>query len=105
VSHQIESEYLEILAEVGASAAHLRSLAHRLATRATVTRVRPARSVALSRDASDNALLAAAVAGNARFLVTNDNDLLQVSPARMRDLRFGIVTPREFLDAVSRRMQ
>ena len=102
LSDEIEAEYLEVLAEVGASTAHLGSLAQRLATRATVTRVRPARSIPLSRDASDNMFLAAAATGNTRFLVTNDNDLLQIPPARMRYLRFRIVPPRDFLDLVSK---
>jgi putative PIN family toxin of toxin-antitoxin system len=103
VSDEIQAEYLAVLAEIGASRAHLRALALRLATRATVTRVRPPRPVALSRDPLDNMFVAAAATGKARFLVTNDNDLLQIPAARLRPFRFRIVTPGGFLEAVSGR--
>jgi uncharacterized protein len=102
-SDEIETEYLAVLAEIGASRAHRRALAVRLATRATVTRVRPPRPVDLSRDPLDNMFVAAAVTGRAQFPVTNDKDLLQIPAARLRPFRFRIVTPGGFLEAVSGR--
>lgn len=103
VSNPIQAEYLALLERIGVSAARVREFAQRLATRAAVTWVRPPRDLPLSRDVSDNMFLAAAVTGKARFLVTNDNDLLQIPAAELRGFRLRIVTPGEFLEIVSRR--
>lgn len=48
----------------------------------------------LSRDPQDDMLLAAAVAGQARFLVTGDQDLLVLNSFS----KIRIVSPRQFLD-------
>lgn len=48
----------------------------------------------VSRDPQDDRLLAAAVAGQARFLVTGDQDLLVLADFS----KTQIVSPREFLD-------
>jgi len=93
----IQAEYLGILARLGASAVHRQRFARRLATRSTVTFVRPPRALRLSRDPFDNEFLAAAVTGKARFLVTNDADLLHIPPRILRPFRIRIVTPGEFL--------
>ncbi len=102
LSNDIQAEYLAVLARLGAGPARLREFSRRLSTRATVTRVRPSRRVTLSRDPFDNMLLVAAQAGKARFLVTNDQDLLQIPPPAMRRFRFRIVTPADFLRIASR---
>ena len=51
----------------------------------------------LSRDPKDNVFIATAIAAKAKFLVTNDRDLLDIDEAKKRTLRFKIVTPTEFL--------
>jgi putative PIN family toxin of toxin-antitoxin system len=99
-SNEIEEEYLGVLADLGASQKHLEGLAHRLATRQTVTRVRPSRPIPLSRDPDDNKFLAAAVAAEARFLVTNDGDLLQIPMRALRPFGLRILTPAAFLEAI-----
>ncbi len=53
---------------------------------------------AFSRDPKDNVFLAVAAGGKAEFLITNDRDLLEISEADKRKLRFKIVTPKQFLD-------
>jgi putative PIN family toxin of toxin-antitoxin system len=53
-----------------------------------------------SRDPDDNLLLATATAGRAAYLVANDRDLLELPDSFSRTLRFQIVTPRQFLQAI-----
>jgi len=50
-----------------------------------------------SRDPDDNVLLAAAFAGAAEFLLTNDKDLLELPMEFQRSLPFAILTPQAFL--------
>jgi putative PIN family toxin of toxin-antitoxin system len=56
--------------------------------------VKPATGVSVCRDPKDNHLLALAVDGEARYLITGDSDLLVLSPFRA----IQIVTPARFLD-------
>lgn len=51
----------------------------------------------LSRDPDDNAFIATATAAKAKYLVTNDRDLLDIAEAEQRTLRFDIVKPEQFL--------
>jgi predicted nucleic acid-binding protein len=102
LSDAIQAEYLAVLARLGVSARQRRRFAQRLATRPTVTHVRPPRNLKISRDPFDNAFLGAAETGGARFLVTNDADLLEIPVAEMRHFRFRIVTPNDFLSRVRR---
>jgi putative PIN family toxin of toxin-antitoxin system len=97
MTNATQAEYLGVLARLGASAAHHQRFTRRLATRNTVTFVRPPRALRLSRDPFDNEFLAASVTGRSRFLVTNDADLLQIPPRILRPFRIRIVTPGEFL--------
>jgi putative PIN family toxin of toxin-antitoxin system len=61
--------------------------------------VEPEASIHVCRDPRDDKFLDLAVAGRASFLVTGDGDLLVLHPFR----NVAIVTPAEFLDAVSTR--
>lgn len=54
------------------------------------------------RDPDDNLLLATASAGGAEYLVTNDNDLLELPAELLRRLPFSVVTPKRFLDIVGK---
>jgi predicted nucleic acid-binding protein len=56
--------------------------------------VKPATGVSVCRDPKDNHLLALAVDGEARYLITGDSDLLVLSPFHA----IQIVTPARFLD-------
>jgi putative PIN family toxin of toxin-antitoxin system len=50
-----------------------------------------------SRDPDDNVLLATAAVGQAKFLITNDRDLLDVSDEFKQAQKYHIVRPQDFL--------
>jgi putative PIN family toxin of toxin-antitoxin system len=58
--------------------------------------VHPVRAVKVCRDPDDNALIEAALAGNAAYIVTGDEDLLTLK--QVEGVR--IITPRVFLAAL-----
>ena len=58
--------------------------------------VHPTRAVKVCRDPDDNALIEAALAGNAEYIVTGDEDLLVLKKSET----VRIVTPRVFLVVV-----
>ena len=60
--------------------------------------VHPRTAVQICRDPRDNHVLAAALDGQATYLVTGDRDLLSLSPFH----GMAIVTPAEFLAALTR---
>ncbi len=82
---------------LGASPQKLASLGQYLLTAKTVTQVNPGKRFYLSRDPDDNKFLDAAHAGRAKFLVTRDNDLLDIPEADLQGLRFQIVSPFDLL--------
>jgi len=51
----------------------------------------------VSRDPDDHMVIATARSGKARFLVTNDHDLLDISASEQARLRLVIVTPADLL--------
>jgi putative PIN family toxin of toxin-antitoxin system len=57
----------------------------------------------LSRDPDDNVFIATATAAKAKFLVTNDRDLLDIADTEKRRLRFDIVKPEQFLKLLEHR--
>jgi len=69
-----------------------------LRTRCTV--VEPLRRIEICRDSKDDAYLALCAAAEADVLITGDNDLLVVDPARAPGLPrvLKILTPRQFLE-------
>lgn len=97
VSDEVEEEYLEILARLGVPERFISRLASRLRGRETVTRVRLGARPAMSRDPDDNVMIAAALSGKAKFLITSDRDLLDIPEPERQKFRFEIVTPAEFL--------
>ena len=50
--------------------------------------------ISLCRDPKDNMYLELALSGNAEYIITGDNDLLQLNPFK----NIPIITPKEFLD-------
>ena len=54
-------------------------------------------SLRISRDPNDDMFIAVAIAARAKFLITNDRDLLDISAEDKRKLKFQIVTPGQFL--------
>lgn len=100
VSLPVMAEYLEILARIDIHPTRLARFEDRLRLSPTVTRVNLGKRFTMSRDVDDDVLLATAHAGRARYLVTNDRDLLEIAEAERRALRFEIVTPSGLLRAL-----
>lgn len=104
VSEEILAEYMEIFEDVLEFApTDLEEWHETFIHDARVTMVRLARRDDQSRDPDDNVFLSTARAGKAKYLVTNDRDLLDLSEFVRRTLPFDIVAPDEFLRAVSRK--
>jgi putative PIN family toxin of toxin-antitoxin system len=101
LSSDLTAEYFEVLRRLGIGEKKVARLAQRLETRGTVTHVNLGARATESRDLDDNVVLSTAAAGKARFLVTNDRDLLDISASQRRKFRFEIVTPRELLTRLS----
>lgn len=92
------AEYLEILERIGVADQNIKRIEKRLRSRKTVTWVYPIARPGVSRDPDDDVVIAAAIAGSAKYLVTNDHDLFDIPPRERKKLRFKIVSPSEFLD-------
>jgi len=103
VSDEILREYLEVLTRLGVSEPLVIRLEKRFARRTTVTNVRLGSRPKVSRDPDDNLMVATARSGKARFLVTNDQDLLDITAQEQARLRLEIVTPNELLARIRRK--
>jgi predicted nucleic acid-binding protein len=55
-----------------------------------------------SRDKDDNVFLSTARAGKAKYLLTNDRDLLDLPAATKSRLPFAVLRPAEFLKKQSK---
>lgn len=103
VSDETVTECLEVLGRLGVSASRIARLRERFRRRETVTHVALGARPTESRDPDDNIILAAAVAGKAKFLITNDRDLLDIPAAAKNRFKFNIMTPSAFLAHIARR--
>ncbi len=90
-------EYLEILVRLSVPKKRIEKLQEILLTYDIVTRVRLGKRPTASRDTDDNLILATAIVGKAKFLITNDLDLLDISDKDKRRFKFEILKPAEFL--------
>jgi putative PIN family toxin of toxin-antitoxin system len=98
VSREIVAEYLEIFEEILTMDAEVVAGWHeRFILDPRSTFVNLGRTDDESRDPDDNVFLSTARAGKAKYLVTNDKDLLDVSKAFKRTLPFVILTPAAML--------
>jgi putative PIN family toxin of toxin-antitoxin system len=97
VSRAVVDEYLEVLARLNVAERQIKLLVERFAKRSTVTHAKLGTQPRISRDPEDNPILATAMAGKVKFLVTNDRDLLDISAAEKQRFKFEIVTPAELL--------
>lgn len=100
ISDDVLGEYLEVLARLTIPAPLITRLAERLIRRSTVTHVNLGSRPKVSRDPDDNVMIATARSGKARFLVTNDRDLLEITTVEQARLRLKIVTPQAFVAIV-----
>ena len=82
VSPPIIDEYLETLERVIDEPQLIAPFRARLQDSPTVTRINLGKRFRFSRDPDDDILLATAHTGQARYLVTNDRDLLEIPAKR-----------------------
>lgn len=102
LSDSIREEYLRIFEEVlGFDKEKLASWRKRFGDKRIAKSIGVGTST-LSRDPADNVFIATATAAKAKFLVTNDRDLLDIDDADKRRLRFDIVKPEDFLKLLER---
>jgi len=97
VSDDVVQEYLEVLLRLNVPEVLIKRLEERFASRITVTRVGLGSRPKLSRDPDDNVIIATARSGKAKFLITNDRDLLDISALEQARLRLTIISPAELL--------
>ncbi len=97
VSGEVADEYLDILNRLGISEKLVANFTSSLYESGTVTHVNLGKRFTDSRDPKDNPFLSTAAAGRAKFLVTNDPDLLEIPESAKRKFKFRIVTPKAFL--------
>jgi uncharacterized protein len=58
--------------------------------------VYPKKQIFLARDIDDNRVLETAIEGNCKYIITGDNDLLEIKECR----NISILTPAEFLSFI-----
>jgi len=97
ISDDVLEEYLEVLSRLAVPEPLVKRLEERFARRKTVTHVSLGTRPKLSRDPDDNMMIATARSGKARFLVTNDHDLLDIPAVEQARMRLAIVKPSELL--------
>lgn len=97
VSEEVTAEYLELIERLAISPQRAEAFRQRLRRQDIITQVKLGTRYRESRDPDDNVMLATAAVGKARFLVTNDRDLLDISGLQRRRFTFGIIRPQEFL--------
>lgn len=102
LSGELANEYIEVLGRLNVAPERIARLAERLKLRTTITLVNLGARPKASRDPEDNFLLATAVSGKAKFLVTNDRDLLDIPATQRKRFKFEIVTPRELLAQIEK---
>lgn len=103
LSEAIKEEYLRIFEEVlGFDKEKLAGWRKRFGDKRIAKTVGVGTST-LSRDPEDNVFIATAIAAKAKFLVTNDHDLLDIADAEKRSLRFDILKPEHFLSLLGGR--
>jgi putative PIN family toxin of toxin-antitoxin system len=100
LSDDVLREYLEVLARLTVPTPLITLLEDRLSRRSTVTHVSLGSRPKVSRDPDDNVMIATARSGKARFIVTNDRDLLEIPTAEQARLRLQVVTPQAFVAIV-----
>ena len=99
LSVQIVDEYLRIFEErLGFDAQHTARWRKRFGDRGMTRHVVVRRKLEVSRDPKDNVFLATARVAKARFVVSNDRDLLEVSKPQQQKFNLEIVRPQRYLE-------
>ena len=103
LSSKLTAEYLEVLPRLGVAENRVARLAVRLERRKAVTHVNLGARATENRDPDDNVVLSTAAAGKARFVVTNDRDLLDIPASQQQQFKFEIVTPKQLLTKLNKK--
>jgi putative PIN family toxin of toxin-antitoxin system len=97
ISDEIVDEYEDVLNRLGISENLAANFLISLHESGTATHTNLGKRFTDSRDPKDNPFLSAAAAGRAKYLVTNDSDLLDIPETSKRKFKFRILTPKAFL--------
>ena len=97
VSPEIAAEYLELIERLRISPPRAAAFRERLQRHDIITHVHLGPRFTASRDPDDNLMLATAAVGKAEYLITHDQDLLDIPAVAQRRFKFKIVTPIDFL--------
>lgn len=97
IGDEIADEYAGVLSRLNISEHLIYRLLTSLQKGGTATKVNLGKRFVDSRDPKDNSFLSTAAAGRAKYLITNDADLLDIPEATKRKYKFRIITPAEFL--------
>lgn len=97
ISTKIAREYTSTLAEVGIDEPLIDRFSTTLEKSGVVTKVNLGKRLTDSRDPKDNVFLSTAAAGRAKYLLSNDKDLLDIPNVFKRKYKFHILTPADFL--------
>ncbi|NUM75570.1 putative toxin-antitoxin system toxin component, PIN family, partial [candidate division KSB1 bacterium] len=98
ISDKIVEEYAEVLDELNLPANLVASFVSSLRESGTATHINLGKRFTQSRDPKDNPFLSTAGAGRAKFLVTNDHDLLDIPETEKHKFKFQILTPKAFVE-------
>lgn len=99
ISRNILDEYLRIFDQIlRFDGEKLKNWEQRFRDKRLAEIVKTELKLSLSRDPDDNVFIATAVAARAKFLITNDRDLLEIKEKDKRKLKFEIVTPKQFIE-------
>ena len=98
ISEEITDEYGGILTELNIPENFVTNFLISLEESGAVTPVKLGKRLIDSRDPKDNLFLSTASAGRAKYLITDDNDLLKIPDVVKRKYKFVIITPAEFLN-------
>lgn len=98
---EIADEYAGVLSRLNISEHLTNKFLASLQKGGTATKVNLGKRFVDSRDPKDNPFLSTASAGRAKYLITNDDDLLDIPEATKRKYKFRVLTPAEFLKIYS----
>jgi putative PIN family toxin of toxin-antitoxin system len=94
---EIADEYAGVLTQLNISEHLVNKFLTSLHKGGIATKVNLGKRFFDSRDPKDNPFLSTASAGRAKYLITNDDDLLDIPEATQRKYKFRIIMPADFL--------
>jgi putative PIN family toxin of toxin-antitoxin system len=99
IFQEIAFEYAGVLAELNILENLVANFLTSLRESDIVTQINLGKRLVYSRDPKDNPFLSTASRNRAKYLIINDNDLLEIPKVTKRKYKFLIITAAEFLKA------